>query len=666
MLRLSVAGVVLALVGGPSFGFTDLDDPTEPWRTTRVGVSTDVPVPFEKLVRTGNNVTCWGREYSLATPLPGQITSQGEELLAGPMRVVVRAGGRDRTLAAGEVTVGLVRQDRVEFAGESNAAAVTVSMTGWLEYDGAMQVRLTIRPQQRVTIERFAVEIPLRPKVARYLHVSSQWGKYVYERIGTDAAWKWALNWQALTWIGDSYRGLTFLTERYANWTGPTDQALQIERQDEAVIFRANMINEPTEVAGERTYTIGLQATPGKPLPVGWHGRHVGQGSASATLEDARKARAEGRTVALIWSTDTKWFGYPQAKDPEALVRAVQAYHDAGLRVVVYITLSGTGPESAVEQRHHDEWLMGKDGKPLYSSPSVEGKSHGMTSTCPASTYSDWLVWAVDRAMEDYDLDGVYIDNAGPYYCSNELHGCGGPEGRRYPYFANRELHKRLWTVIHGRKPEEGLIWEHNSRTSNSFNLTFVDIYSDGEHFRVKSKGRPEQITQTLLDITASGRQWGAQACFLPSALNLREQYTDWLLTRTLPYGNVLMSVPTWMDYSRLMPVLQARLDFGLNKDPVEWFTPEAVPTWLPVQPEELLVGAYLRQDRRLMLTVGNTTDDKLAARLDLRKVQGKLGGPVLATDALTGVPCPPIGKFLVLTVPANSFRVVILEKQQG
>ena len=33
-------------------------------------------------------------------------------------------------------------------------------------------------------------------------------------------------------------------------------------------VFRANLIGQPTEIVGEMTWTLGLQASPGKPLPV--------------------------------------------------------------------------------------------------------------------------------------------------------------------------------------------------------------------------------------------------------------------------------------------------------------------------------------------------------------------------------------------------------------
>jgi len=642
----------------------DLDDPAEPWKKQPVGVERTVPVPFEPLRASGDTVSCWGRTYQLGGLLPVQVTSQGQPLLAGPMRLIV--GGKDQggSTVQGQGRLGLVRDDRAGFSGLAETELADISVQGWLEYDGAVQIKLSVQPKGTVTFGKLAIEIPFRPEIAKYFHISSQWGKCIYDRVGAEPDWRFSTDWQALTWIGDDYRGLTFVSERSYNWTGPAEEALELRRRGDAVVFRANLINESTALAGERSYTIGLQATPGKPMENGWQGRHPGQGGVNVTPQIAASARDQGQNIALIWNSDTKWFSYPQAKGSEALKQAVRTYHDAGMRAVIYITLSGTGPQSEVFRRNADQWRMESEGKPLFGEETTEGGGEVYVSTCPASTYADWLVWAVDQAMTEYDLDGVYVDNAGPYYCDNPRHGCGGAEGRRYPYFANRELHKRLWSVVRKHKPQTGIIWEHNSRTSNSLNLTFVDIYSDGEHFRVKSKGSPEDITRTLLDITATGRQWGAQACFLPSALNLREEYTDWLLTRLLPFGNVLMSQRSWMDYSRLSPVLRARVKFGLDQKTAEWYTPEAPPQWLQPNPSSLLVGAYVRQDGAVLATLGNATESKIATRIDLQPVQAKLGGPVKVTDALTGAYCPPIGKSLVLSIPADSFRVIMVEKE--
>ncbi len=94
------------------------------------------------------------------------------------------------------------------------------------------------------------------------------------------------------------------------------------------------------------------------------------------------------------------------------------------------------------------------------------------------------MPWALDQAMAAYDIDGVYVDNAIPLHCHNQAHGCGQQGLPRYPYFAFREWHKRVYGVVRKNKPARGLVAEHVSRYSMSPALSFVDIYSDGEQFR--------------------------------------------------------------------------------------------------------------------------------------------------------------------------------------
>lgn len=672
ILAVLVAAVCMCVVAGAA---TDLSDPAEPWKTARAGITDQVPAPFEPLTVGGEQaqpqVGCWGRNYTLAAPFPVQMESQGVNLLAGPIRVVVRHGGERTVLEGQALQIGSRGQDRVEFAAEMQAGGVTVSIPGSIEYDGLVDVDLTVSAAQAAEIEQLSVQIPVSPEVALFYHYSTQWGSYGYERVAQLGDEGLSMNWIACWWIGDHHRGLTFVTDTPGGWTGEREQAFRLTREQDSVLLSANIINEPTVVEGERKYRIGLQATPGKPLPDTWHGRHPGNASSEPTPEYARwLVEDRGTNIALLWNSSAKFFSYPEPADPEAFRQAVKTYHDAGIRCVYYITQSGVGLNSGVFQRNREEWLMSRpDGKALFGHRADDpdlatDDTAAYESVCPASSFADWLVWAVDRAMADYDLDGVYIDNPGPYYCQNQAHGCGTRGARTHPYFAVRDLQKRLYTVVQSHKPGTGIVWQHNSRTSNSLNLTFVDIYSDGEHFRVKSRGEPEQMTRTLLDISGTGRQWGAQPAMLCSALNLREHYTWWMLARLLPFGNVMFSQPSWMDFSVYQPVLRARLQFGLDKQPVTWFTPDAVPEWFAYQPEELTVGGYVAEDGRALVTVSNLTEEFLALRVPWANIERGLGGPVQMRDAVTGAPCTAVGRNLVLSVPANSFRMVLMERQ--
>ena len=668
---LAVAVALCSAVGAA----TDLSDPAEPWKTARAGITEQVPPPFEPLTvaadRANPQVSCWGRSYTLGAPLPVQIESLGISLLAGPIRVVLRQGGESTVLEGRPVQLEAQRQDRVEFSGQMQVGEITVSTPCSIEYDGLVDVDLTLSAAQPAQVQQLSVQIPVSPEVALFCHYSTQWGSYGYERVDELGESGLSRPWTASWWIGDHYRGLTFVTDTSGGWTGDSEQAFRLTREPDCVLLCANIIGEPTVIEGERRYRIGLQATPGKPLPVGWHGRQVGHASSEPTQEYARELLEErGTNIALLWHDSARFFSYPEPQDAEVFRQVVKTYHDAGLRCVYYITLSGVGLNSEVFRRNREQWLMTRpDGEPLFGHQSdnpdvAAADTSSYSSVCPASDFADWLVWAVDRAMAEYDLDGVYIDNPGPYYCQNQVHGCATRGARTHPYFAVRDLHKRLYTVVQAHKPGTGLVWEHNSRTSNSLNLTFVDIYSDGEHFRVKSKGTPEQMTRTLLDISGTGRQWGAQPAMLCSALNTREQYTWWMLARLLPFGNVMFSHPGWMDFSVYQPVLRARLDFGLDRVPVSWFTPEAVPEWFAYQPEELAVGGYVAQDGRALVTVSNLTDDFQVLRVPVAGIERELGGPVEIRDALTGAVCRPLGRNLVLSVPADSFRMLLIQRR--
>ena len=64
----------IALGAGAASAVTDLDDPNEPWRHQTVGVTTDVPPPFEPLSLDGSQASCWGRTYTLGTHIAPQPT----------------------------------------------------------------------------------------------------------------------------------------------------------------------------------------------------------------------------------------------------------------------------------------------------------------------------------------------------------------------------------------------------------------------------------------------------------------------------------------------------------------------------------------------------------------------------------------------------------------
>ena len=658
-----VAAAIIVANISPARAEIDLDDPSEPWLTAKVGVTADVPPPFEPLKRKGPEVTCWGRSYRLTGLFPEKITGAGKELLVGPVKVILETQGATHVLSGGKPSFGLARGDRIEWQASGSAGPIRWRSQCWIEYDGVCRIKLTLTAEEPIKVDSLRIEIPLNPAFDLF-YQHSQWCRapwWRFDNVGGKAGHKLTVPWMGYTWIGDDYRGLTFVAETMHGWT-ETKKTFDVIRQKDRLLMRVHVWRKAVEVKGEKTFVFGLQATPPKPLPPEWHGRHIGS------------YPPENLNIRYLWHSNTKWFSYPQERKPGSMTDPVKKLHKTGNRVLMYITPSGTGPESQVFQRHRDDWLLDDGrGKPLIRDGGVERTGRGLYGVCPASSYTDWMAWGVDQAMAAYDIDGIYIDNSHAYACLNKRHGCGTGNHKTYPYFANREWHKRLYAIIRKHKPKRGFVVQHHSFAFNSFSLGFADMYIHGEQFR-NLKGWKLDLERDItrnrpyMRVGFTGRQWGAQASFLPSVIAVSgHQYTDWMIARTLPWGNVLFLHHYWMDSSRETPVLRARHEFGLGREEVEWFTPvDPPPKWLTIEPDHLLVGGYVRKDGETLLTLSNIQKELAIARLKVAPLEQHLGKGFRMIDALTGVPITFKTKYGVkVLVHGNSFRVLRLGRKR-
>ena len=221
-----------------------------------------------------------------------------------------------------------------------------------------------------------------------------------------------------------------------------------------------------------------------------------------------------------------------------------------------------------------------------------------------------------------------------------------------------------MYAIVRKHKPKTGLVVQHHSMSFNSFSLGFTDMYLHGEQFRNLKAWKLDlhrDINRPYMRIGFTGRQWGSQPSFLSSLIAVHgHHYTDWLLARTLPFGSVLLITPAWMDSSREAPVLRARHEFGLGRQPVEWFTPsDPLPPWLGVS-KSFLVGGYVRKDGEALITISNLEAKVRVAGIKYPPLEKQFGKGLTISDALTDVPVtfhPRSGVKIV--VHADSFRVL-------
>ena len=445
------------------------------------------------------------------------------------------------------------------------------------------------------------------------------------------------------------------MTETTHGWTSAGEGAIRIERRAEELLLVLDIIREPRQLKEPLHLRFGLMATPAKTMPADRWSIVIG--------------KLPGANVDLLWhrKPEQKFFSYAQPSDFKATRSKIDKAHDQGKRICYYIITSATGIEAEVVKRNYADWMMAADilkGDEWKSGSGLVG----VGACCPASQFSDFMAWSVDLMMTHLDVDGVYIDNPGPYWCYNDRHGCGPDGARTYPFFALRDLHKRLYSIVKTHKPD-GLIWEHTSRTFNPIQLAWTDIYSDGEPWRKVENYPPQklyaQFDRTYMDITGSGHQAGSLPVYLDS-IGVRSDgdWSHWLPSRVLPYGQMNWSWHGWLDGTPAIAVAQARLDFGLGKEPMVFYRPHELPGWFkiggkPKPGDDLLVCCWQRKrDKAILAVLANWANHPIQTRIDRKLLQNRLG-PCKMFDATTNADFRD--EFMV-SVPANAFRVIRIE----
>jgi len=351
-------------------------------------------------------------------------------------------------------------------------------------------------------------------------------------------------------------------------------------------------------------------------------------GEAFTTLD--RLAELGVRTICFHehW-TDIQ--NYATTTHGPELTKLVNACHERNIRLIPYFgyELSDIAPEW---KYYSEECLVAPRAGGYHRLP----EQHAYI-VCYESAWQDYLADGIAKAMDTYDLDGVYLDGtANPWKCRNTWHGCGylrpdGTIGDTYPIFATREMMKRIWTIVKSRKPD-GMINVHQSTTMTIPTLAFATSYWDGEQLGGIPRG---QWSLDLLPLDAfrcefMGHQWG-----VPAELLCYEQ----------PY-----TYSEAMSFSLLHDVLvRGTLGGNLEMESKLWHAMDAFgrqqATWLPywrnqdavtTDSNDTKVSLYSRGAMGLVMILSNLGKDarEVQARLNLQALQ--LGGALTALDIIT------------------------------
>ncbi|MBI2301804.1 MAG: hypothetical protein HYU66_23110 [Armatimonadetes bacterium] len=263
---------------------------------TRAGVGRRVLEPFTPLSAKGSQVTCWGRTYDFAGPFPRAVTSQGSQVLAGPVTIAGTAGGKALSwTGAGK----LVSHDESQavWQGAARAGGLRLETKSTVDYDGCLTCDLTLRGGGKV--DRLALEIPFDARFAKYIHAARlDWANSYSAGVGGQG-WQYEKTFMPYVWLGDETRGLAWFAETDEPFDlQHRERTIQVVHEGGRVVLRVNLFDHPVTLPGELRWRFGLQATPVKPVPRRrahlWHGAYFGMQDETVSVPCGLTYPAEG------------------------------------------------------------------------------------------------------------------------------------------------------------------------------------------------------------------------------------------------------------------------------------------------------------------------------------------------------------------------------------
>ncbi len=307
------------------------------WERNTYGLEHTVYPPFEPVRVAGRTVSVVDRTYTLnALGLFDSVVSQGRELLAEPMRLVVELeNGRQVEWKTGLFSDGVtgkaVHPDQAVFQCSAQSEIGNLKSQIVIEEDGCAKVTMTLLPaksainNQQSAIAKAWLEIALKESEAPLCHfvgmnamrhnyagtvprggtitwINQPWrparfevepftageAPASYEVWDATKSMHWGSqrwNFAPYVWLGAEERGLAWFGDHIAGYE--TDGARGIQRVSIApgkVVLRVELIQKPVTLAEARTFTFGLQASPTKPLRPDWRGYAVPGGGGMSVV----------------------------------------------------------------------------------------------------------------------------------------------------------------------------------------------------------------------------------------------------------------------------------------------------------------------------------------------------------------------------------------------
>lgn len=298
---------------------------------------------------------------------------------------------------------------------------------------------------------------------------------------------------------------------------------------------------------------------------------------------------------------------------------AIKAHHDAGMKVVLYLSNS-LSTYDPMWYTYADDWLIEPRGVPFRPPhrPDEEGYQ-----ACPRGGYHEYWFHRLGRLADDYDIDGFYLDGRMYCTCSNASHGCGATDfdGNVVPAADIWDGRRKSWRMLNVIRERGGLWYQHDSGLRDAPSFYFADYLWDGEQLmgtKLGNRKRLDLLPLSAFRVLMDGRKFGT-----PTA-NAAYSYQPLIPIDNCTYSFVHGT--TWVPtYSRmneplvLAPFWKALDEFGANLTNFVGYWYDSPPALS--SPNDLVkVSAHVRDGRALVI-VANFNEEPVqgGVKLDLK-----------------------------------------------
>lgn len=477
-----------------------LRPPTPAWFDQKLGESQVVPPPYGPVTSTAENTaTVWQREIRFGpNALPESIKARGDELLARPMALRLKAGNLTEHSLQGTMSRTGSTPREVVFESSEKGGALTLHTRTAMHYDGTMRYDIELIPERATKVQDLVLEIPLQ---ARWAQLFAHQGTGTdFSRVKVDGEFGKLQHWFDVYksgampftfafFLGSYDRGIQWFCGSDQGWSNANeDKKISLVRQGDEVVLRIVFIDREMTLDKLLKLNFGLTVTPLKPVERGKEKTWVAfnrpqdlreKGLASFD-RDFPAIKARGVDMVFTNPTQATAHGQPylyDRDDIQFMKQFVALTHNHGM---LYLPYGGWGvcPDAPGFELFAKEMLK----EPLRS------VGYGDYWHNPASTFQDWWLGGAKWQRETMDFDGVYLDGtAMPELTANELDGFAWKDDKghahgTYPVWACRRFMERLFVLEHCELGRPGLVQLHDGRMPLYFVTAFTDSTVAGEY----------------------------------------------------------------------------------------------------------------------------------------------------------------------------------------